>query len=52
MPAAKYEASLFLMLSAINSVVAYYQLVEIATGKTVVSDSTVAHVDYARSRLN
>jgi LPS-assembly lipoprotein len=30
----------------IDSVVAYYQLVEIATGKTVVSDSTTAHVDY------
>ena len=30
----------------IDSVVAYYQLVEIATGKTVVSDTTVAHVDY------
>jgi len=30
----------------ISSVVAYYSLVEIATGKTVVSDSTVAHVDY------
>ena len=30
----------------IDSVVAYYSLVEIATGKIVVSDSTVAHVDY------
>lgn len=30
----------------VDSVVAYYQLVEIATGKTVVSDSTFAHVDY------
>jgi LPS-assembly lipoprotein len=30
----------------IASVVANYQLVEIATGKTVVSDSAVAHVDY------
>jgi LPS-assembly lipoprotein len=30
----------------IDSVVAYYRLVEIATGKTVVSDSTFAHVDY------
>ena len=30
----------------IDSVVAYYQLVEIATGKTVVSDTTFAHVDY------
>ena len=32
--------------SEIDSVSAFYQLVEIATGKTVVSDSTVAHVDY------
>ena len=30
----------------IDSVSAYYQLVEIATGSTVVSDSTFAHVDY------
>ena len=30
----------------IDSVVAHYQLVEIATGQTVVSDSTFAHVDY------
>ena len=30
----------------ISSVVAYYSLVEIATGKTVVSKLTVAHVDY------
>ena len=30
----------------VDSVVAYYRLVEIATGKTVVTDSTVAHVDY------
>jgi LPS-assembly lipoprotein len=30
----------------VDSVVAYYQLVEIATGKTVVSDTTFAHVDY------
>ena len=30
----------------IDSVVAYYNLVEIATGKIVVSDTTFAHVDY------
>jgi LPS-assembly lipoprotein len=30
----------------IDSVAAYYTLAEIATGKTVVTDSTVAHVDY------
>jgi LPS-assembly lipoprotein len=30
----------------IDSVVANYQLVEIATGKTVVSDNCFAHVDY------
>lgn len=30
----------------IDSVVAGYQLVEIATGKTVINDSTFAHVDY------
>jgi LPS-assembly lipoprotein len=30
----------------IDTVVAYYNLTEIATGKTVVTDSTVAHVDY------
>lgn len=30
----------------VDSVVAYYRLIEIATGKTVVSDSTFAHVDY------
>jgi LPS-assembly lipoprotein len=30
----------------IDSVVAYYNLTEIATGKIVVTDSTVAHVDY------
>ena len=27
-------------------VVAYYNLIEIATGKVVVTDTTVAHVDY------
>ena len=30
----------------IDSVVAYYHLIEIATGKIVVTDTTVAHVDY------
>ena len=30
----------------VDSVVAYYNLVEIATGKVVVTDTTVAHVDY------
>jgi LPS-assembly lipoprotein len=30
----------------VDSVIANYQLVEIATGKTVVNDSTFAHVDY------
>ena len=30
----------------IDSVVAYYKLMEIATGKIVVSDTTFAHVDY------
>jgi LPS-assembly lipoprotein len=30
----------------IDSVVAYYNLIEIATGKVVVTDTTVAHVDY------
>ena len=30
----------------ISSVVAYYNLFEIATGRIVVTDSTVAHVDY------
>jgi LPS-assembly lipoprotein len=30
----------------IDSVIAGYQLIEIATGKTVVNDSTYAHVDY------
>ena len=30
----------------VDSVVAYYNLIEIATGKVVVTDTTVAHVDY------
>src|SRR5580700_4630680 len=30
----------------VASVIANYQLIEIATGKTVLSDSTFAHVDY------
>jgi LPS-assembly lipoprotein len=30
----------------ISSVVAYYTLIEIATGRVVVTDSTFAHVDY------
>jgi LPS-assembly lipoprotein len=30
----------------LDSVVAYYNLIEIATGKIVVTDSTFAHVDY------
>jgi LPS-assembly lipoprotein len=30
----------------VDSVIAAYQLVEIATGKTVLSDQTYAHVDY------
>jgi LPS-assembly lipoprotein len=30
----------------VDSVIASYQLVEIATGKTVVSDTTFVHVDY------
>jgi LPS-assembly lipoprotein len=30
----------------IDSVVAHYHLIEIATGKTVVNDSTFAHVDF------
>ena len=29
-----------------KSVIAYYNLIEIATGKIVVTDTTVAHVDY------
>jgi LPS-assembly lipoprotein len=33
-------------VSQIQSVVASYRLVEIATGKTVVTDSAYAHVDY------
>jgi LPS-assembly lipoprotein len=32
--------------SQIQIVIAYYQLAELATGKTVVADSTTAHVDY------
>ena len=32
--------------AAVDSVMASYQLVEIATGKIVVNDSTYAHVDY------
>jgi LPS-assembly lipoprotein len=30
----------------VDSVVAYYRLIEIATGRTVVNDTTFAHVDY------
>ena len=30
----------------VDSVVAYYNLIEIATGKVVVTDTTFAHVDY------
>src|ERR1700689_5186875 len=30
----------------VDAVIANYQLIEIATGKTVLSDSTFAHVDY------
>ena len=30
----------------VSSIIANYQLVEIATGKTVLSDTTFAHVDY------
>jgi LPS-assembly lipoprotein len=30
----------------VASIIASYQLVEIATGKTVMSDTTFAHVDY------
>ena len=30
----------------VDTVIAYYQLIEIATGKTVLSDQTFAHVDY------
>ena len=30
----------------VNSVIANYQLIEIATGKTVLADQTFAHVDY------
>ncbi len=30
----------------VDTVIAYYQLIEIATGKAVLSDQTFAHVDY------
>ena len=30
----------------VDSVIAYYQLIEIATGKAVLTDQTFAHVDY------
>jgi len=30
----------------VDTVIAYYQLIEIATGKVVLADQTFAHVDY------